>query len=117
MGKMLEDSEQSEWANAVNVLFPEFEEGGTHVNISGVAMTKAAPNRENALKMMEFLTSPEAQKLYASANYEYPIAPGTEADDVVNSWGSFTPDDVNLMELAGLRGDALRLIEEVDFDG
>ncbi|HBM58180.1 MAG TPA: iron ABC transporter substrate-binding protein, partial [Citreicella sp.] len=56
MGKMLEDSEQSEWANAVNVLFPEFEEGGTHVNISGVAMTKAAPNRENALKMMEFLT-------------------------------------------------------------
>ena len=117
MGKMLEDSEQSEWANAVNVLFPEFEEGGTHVNISGVAMTKAAPNRENALKMMEFLTSPEAQKLYASANYEYPIAPGTEADDVVNSWGSFTPDDVNLMELACLRGDALRLIEEVDFDG
>ena len=117
MGKMLEDEEQQEWANSVNVLFPEFEDGGTHVNISGVAMAKHAPNPENALKLMEFLTSPEAQKIYATANYEYPIAPGVEADDLVNSWGTFVADDVNLMTLAGNRPDALRLIEEVDFDG
>ena len=117
MGQMLNDPEQVEWANSVNVLFPVFEGGGTHVNISGVAMTKAAPNRENAMKMMEFLTTPEAQEVYAHANYEYPIAPGTEADDLVKGWGSFTADDVNLMTLAALRGDALRLMEEVDFDG
>ena len=117
MGKMLEDDEQTEWAESVNVLFPEFEGASTHVNISGVAMTKSAPNRENALKMMEFLTQPEAQEIYAHANYEYPIAPGTEADALVQGWGSFEADDVNLMTLADLRADALRIIEEVDFDG
>ncbi|WP_425101220.1 Fe(3+) ABC transporter substrate-binding protein [Tropicibacter sp. S64] len=117
MGQMLNDPEQIEWANSVNVLFPTFENGGTHVNISGVAMTAAAPNKDNALKMMEFLVSPEAQEVYAHANYEYPIAPGTEADDLVKGWGTFTADDTNLMTLAGLREDALRLVEEVDFDG
>ncbi|MCT4557381.1 MAG: Fe(3+) ABC transporter substrate-binding protein [Pelagimonas sp.] len=117
MGKMLKDDEQKAWADSVNVLFPTFENGGTHVNISGVAMTKSAPNKDNALKMMEFLTSPEAQKIYADANFEYPIAPGTEANDVVKSWGSFTVDNLNLMELAGSRAAALKLVEEVDFDG
>ena len=117
MGKMLEDDEQTAWAESVNVLFPAFEGAGTHVNISGVAMTKSAPNRENALKMMEFLTQPEAQEIYAHANYEYPIAPGTEADALVQGWGSFEADDVNLMTLADLRADALRIIEEVDYDG
>ncbi|MBE9635316.1 Fe(3+) ABC transporter substrate-binding protein [Salipiger mangrovisoli] len=117
MGQMLNDPEQVEWADSVNVLFPVFENGGTHVNISGVAMTKSAPNRENALKMMEYLTSPEAQEIYAHANYEYPIAPGTEADDLVKGWGSFTADDTNLMTLAEQRGAALRLVEEVDYDG
>lgn len=80
-------------------------------------MTKAAPNRENALKMMEFLTSPKAQAIYAEANFEYPIAPGIQPDPLVAGWGSFTPDDVNLMDLAKLRPDALKLIESVDFDG
>ncbi len=117
MGKMLSDPKQKAWADSVNVLFPTFENGGTHVNISGVAMTKAAPNRDNALKMMEFLASSKAQEVYASANYEYPIAPGTEATEVVKGWGDFTADDVNLMTLAGNRKAALRLIEEVDFDG
>ncbi|MCT4373050.1 Fe(3+) ABC transporter substrate-binding protein [Yangia mangrovi] len=117
MGQMLNDPEQVEWADSVNVLFPVFENGGTHVNISGVAMTKSAPNRENALKMMEYLTSPEAQEIYAHANYEYPIAPGTEADELVKGWGSFTADDTNLMTLAEQRGAALRLVEEVDYDG
>lgn len=117
MGKMLEDEEQREWAESVNVLFPHFENGGTHVNISGVAMTKAAPHPEDALKFIEFLTSPEAQEIYAHANYEYPVAPGTEADELVQGWGDFTADDVNLMTLAGHRPAALRITEEVDFDG
>lgn len=116
MGKMLNDPEQQAWAESVNIVFPTFENAGTHVNISGVAMTKSAPNKENALKMMEFLTSPVAQEIYAEANFEYPIAPGTEADDLVKSWGGFTADDVNLMELAKLRSAALKLVETVDFD-
>ena len=117
MGKMLADEEQQAWANSVNVVFPTFENGGTHVNISGVAMAKHAPNPENALKLMEFLTSPEAQEIYAEINYEYPIAEGTSADELVASWGSFDADDVNLMTLAANRPTALRITEEVDFDG
>ncbi|MGR3453562.1 Fe(3+) ABC transporter substrate-binding protein [Pseudooceanicola sp.] len=117
MGQMLEDEEQTEWANSVRIVFPTFEDGGAHVNISGIAMTKSAPNKENALKFMEFLVSPEAQEIYAKANHEYPIAPGSEPSELVQGWGEFTPDDVNLMDLAALRPDALRLIEEVDFDG
>ena len=117
MGKMLNDEEQKEWAESVRIIFPTFEGGGAHVNISGVAMTKAAPNKENALQLIEFLTSPKAQEIYAEANFEYPIAPGTEPVDLVKSWGSFTPDDLNLMDLAKLRPEALQLIQEVDFDG
>ena len=117
MGKMLTNPDQREWAEAVRLDFPVFEGGGTHVNISGMAMTKYAPNREEALKFMEFLTSPEAQEIYAEANFEYPVAPGSKPSELVASWGSFTPDNVNLMDLARLRPTALRLIEEVDFDG
>ncbi|MCV6824622.1 MULTISPECIES: Fe(3+) ABC transporter substrate-binding protein [Halocynthiibacter] len=117
MGKMLADEEQKEWADAVNIVFPTFEDAGTHVNISGVALVKSAPNKENAVKLMEFLTSPKAQEIYAAANFEYPIAPGTTPVDLVASWGEFTADDTNLMEIAKRRADALRLVETVDFDG
>ncbi|CUH62742.1 Iron uptake protein A1 precursor [Thalassovita gelatinovora] len=117
MGEMLEDPEQKEWAESVNIVFPVFEGSGAHVNISGVAMTKSAPNKENALKLMEFLTTPEAQKIYAEANHEYPIAPGVEPGDLVKSWGDFTADNVNLMDVAKLRPAAVRITEEVDFDG
>jgi len=116
MGKMLSNEDQRQWAESVHIVFPKFVNGGTHVNVSGVAMTASAPNRENALKLMEFLTSPGAQEIYAEANYEYPIGPGTEPAKLVRSWGEFTPDDVNLTTLAGLRAAALRLTEEVDYD-
>lgn len=117
MGEMLEDPEQTEWANSVRIIFPTFENGGTHMNVSGVAMTSAAPHREDGLKFMEFLASPEAQEIYAQANHEFPVKPGVPRADLVASWGDFTADAVNLMDLAALRGDALRLMEEIDFDG
>ncbi|WP_424943348.1 Fe(3+) ABC transporter substrate-binding protein [Aliiroseovarius crassostreae] len=117
MGKMLSDEEQKAWANSVNVVFPVFEGHGTHVNLSGMALTKHAPNKDNAVKLMEFLSSPKAQEIYAAQNFEYPIAPGTEADDLVKSWGSFEADSLNLMEVAKERPAALKLVEEVDFDG
>ena len=117
MGKMLKDPEQKAWADSVRIVFPVFENGGTHVNISGIALAKYSPNKENAVKLMEFLSSPEAQKIYAFANFEYPIAPNAEPAELVKNWGTFTPDDVNLMDLAELRSTALKLTEIVDFDG
>ncbi|CAM4113105.1 Fe(3+) ABC transporter substrate-binding protein [Palleronia rufa] len=117
MGAMLEDPEQAEWANSVRVTFPQFEDGGTHVDVSGVAMAANAPNREDAKAFMEYLASPEAQKIYAEAVYEYPADPDTPPADLVQSWGDITPDDTDLAAIAAHRGDALRLVEEVNFDG
>lgn len=116
MGLMLKDPDQKAWADSVRIIFPTFENGGTHVNVSGVAMTKAAPNRENAKKLIEFLASPKGQEIYAEINNEYPVAPGTKPSKLVSSWGSFTADDANLMKLARLRPEALKITQEVDFD-
>ncbi len=117
IGQMLNDPEQKEAADAVRILFPVFEGAGTHLNVSGVAMTKAAPNRENALKFMEWLASDEAQRIYAETNHEYPVKPGVERSALVQSWGEFTADPMPLTDVAKLRPDALKLIEEVNFDG
>ncbi len=117
LGQMLADPEQKPAADAVRPVFPVFEGGGTHVNISGVAMTKAAPNKEAALKFMEWLASDEAQAIYAETNNEYPVEPGVKRSDLVASWGEFTPDSKTLTEIAALRPAALKLIEEVNFDG
>ncbi|PRX37775.1 iron(III) transport system substrate-binding protein [Meinhardsimonia xiamenensis] len=117
MGKMLEDPEQRQWAESVRIVFPEFENGGTHVNVSGVALTEAAPNREAAIRLMEFLVSEKAQEIYAEINYEYPVRPGTPVSELVASWGSFTPDTIPLEEVAAQRATALKIMEEVNFDG
>ncbi len=118
MGAMLADPEQEEWANAVRVEFPTFADGGgTHVNISGVAMTANAPHREDALAFMEYLASPDAQKIYADVVNEYPANPEIAPSDLVASWGEIEPDTTDLGAIAEHRADALRLVEEVNFDG
>ncbi len=117
MGAMLKDDEQKEWADSVRIVFPTFEDGGTHVNVSGVAMTKSAPNRDAALQLMEFLVSDEAQKIYAETNNEFPVKEGVEKSELVASWGEFTADDLPLSEISDLRPKALDLIEQVNLDG
>lgn len=116
IGQMLADPEQAPWAQSVNVLFPTFEAGGSHMNVSGIAMTKSAPNHDAALKLMEWLSGDAAQKIYAETNYEFPVKDGVERSDLVNSWGAFTPDALPLAEVAAKRPEALKLIETVDFD-
>jgi iron(III) transport system substrate-binding protein len=116
MGQMLADAEQKAWAESVNIVFPTFEAGGTHMNISGIAMTKAAPNKEAALKLMEWLSSDAAQKIYAETNHEFPVKPGVAKSELVASWGEFTPDTLPLVDVAAKRPEALKLIETVDFD-
>lgn len=116
IGQMLADPEQAPWAQSVNVIFPTFEAGGSHMNISGIAMTKAAPNHDAALKLMEWLSGDEAQKIYAETNFEFPVKAGVERSELVTSWGEFTPDSLPLAEVAAKRPEALKLIETVDFD-
>ena len=117
MGQMLADPEQQDWANSVRIVFPTFEDGGTHVNVSGIALTQSAPNKEEALQLMEFLVSPEAQGIYAEVNNEYPVLEGAPRSELVQGWGDFTADTIDLTEVAGHRAAALRIMEEVNFDG
>ena len=117
IGQMLANPEEKAAAEQVNIVFPTFEDGGTHLNISGVAMTKSAPNRENALKFMEWLSSDTAQKIYAETNYEFPVKPGVERSALVKSWGEFTADATPLADIAKARAAALKIMETVDFDG
>lgn len=117
MGQMLADPEQVPWAESVNIVFPVFEGGGTHVNISGVAMTKAAPNHDAALKFMEWLSSDHAQQIYAETNNEFPVKADVPRSELVASWGEFTPDSLPLAEVASQRAAALKIMETADFDG
>ncbi len=116
IGQMLADPEQAAWAQSVNVIFPTFETGGSHLNISGMAMTKAAPNHDAALQLMEWLSSDEAQRIYAETNFEFPVKDGVARSELVQSWGAFVPDTLPLAEVAAKRSEALKLIETVDFD-
>lgn len=115
-GKMLMDEEQSTWANAVNIVFPNQGDRGTHVNISGVSLTQSAPNKENAIKLMEFLSDSLAQRMYAEQNFEYPVKPGAEPSALVSSWGSFESDKLPLNDIAKYRNLAVKLVDRTGFD-
>ncbi|ODN69625.1 Fe(3+) ABC transporter substrate-binding protein [Methylobrevis pamukkalensis] len=109
--------EQKTWGEAIKVIMPTFKDGaGSHVNVSGIAMAKNAPNRENALKLLDFMVSDEAQKLYAEANYEYPVKAGAPVDPIVADFGALKIDPLPLTEVAAHRKDASLLVDEVGFD-
>jgi iron(III) transport system substrate-binding protein len=110
------EPEQKEWANALKVIFPTSPQMPTHVNISGMLLTKSAPDKDSAIKLMEFLASPEAQKIYADGNFEYPVNPTVQPNDIVKSWGQLTPDTMNLAEIAKNQAAAARLVDEVGFN-
>lgn len=111
-----ENPEQKDWAAAIKVLFPNAEDRGTHVNLSGMAMAKNAPNRENALKLMEFLSSAEAQEIYAEQVFEYPLKEGTKVSDVVASFGELNPDTIPLATVAAKRSVASKLVDKVGYN-
>ena len=111
-------SEQHQWGEAIKVIRPTFdvEGGGTHVNISGAALARHAPNRDNAVALLEYLVSDEAQSLYARANYEYPVKAGVELDPVVASFGELQVDGLPLVEVVAHRREASALVDRVGFD-
>lgn len=112
-------TEDRSWGDAIKVIRPTFassSDGGTHVNISGASVAKNAPNRDNAVGFLEYLVSAEAQKLYANANYEYPVREGVEVDPIIAALGPLKADTLNVAEVAKHRKQASELVDKVGFD-
>ncbi len=116
MAAMLNNPEQKGWAESVKMLFPNAVDRGTHVNISGMALAANAPNKANAVKLMEYLASAEAQKIYAEKISEYPAAAGVEPSELVKSWGTLKPDELPLTKINEFRKAASELVDKVHFD-
>jgi len=109
-------AEQRKWGDAIKVILPTFQNGGTQVNVSGAALAKHAPNRDAAVKLMEYLVSDDAQKLYAEANFEYPVKPGAAVHPIIAELGTLKVDSIPLAEIARARGAASKLVDKVGFD-
>jgi iron(III) transport system substrate-binding protein len=109
--------EQKEWGDAIKVILPTFDDhAGTHVNVSGAVVAKHAPNKENAVELLEFLVSPEAQAIYAKGNYEYPVLAGAEVDPIIAALGDLQVDSLPLHEIYEHRDEASELVDKVGFD-
>ena len=120
MGKMAtndKEPEQKEWAKSVRVQFLDQEGRGNHVNISGGAVIKDAKNMDNAIALIEFLAGDEAQNMYATVNFEYPVKAGVKTDPLVESWGAFKADALSIEEIARHRKAASKLVDKTGFDG
>ena len=116
LGKMLNDPKQVSCAEAVHINFPNQATTGTHVNVSGVSLAKYSPNKENAIKLMEFLSGDVAQGMYAEINYEYPVKEDVKPSKLVASWGEFKQDNIKLSDIAAQHKTAIKLMDEVKFD-
>ena len=108
--------EQEQWGAAIKVILPTFERGGTHVNISGASVARNAPNRAAAVRFLEYLVSDEAQKLYAEANFEYPVKAGATVHPIIAALGPLNIDSLPLTEIVRHRNTASRLVDQVGFD-
>ncbi len=108
-----DDAAQREAGEAVVVTFPTMTGGGTHVNISGAGVTKHAPHRDNAVRLLEFMVSQEAQKTFAESNYEYPVRTDVEPSALLKGWGDWTPDALNLSQLGENNAEAVKVFDEV----
>lgn len=115
IGKMLNssDPEEVKVAEQVGVFFPDQEGNGTHINVSGIGMTKHSKNTDNAIKLIQYLTGETAQEQYAKANYEYPVNMNVEPSDLLKSWGEFKRQDINLELLGENNGLATKIFNEV----
>ena len=106
---------EREVAKKVGIFFPNQNERGTHINVSAAGVTKHSDNPEAAVKLLEFLVSEEAQKVYAKANYEYPVNSKVEMSALLKSWGTFKPDKINLDKLGKHNKDAVKIFDIVQW--
>jgi iron(III) transport system substrate-binding protein len=113
---MSKSDAQKPWADATRVVLPTFQGGGTHVNVSGVVLAKHAPNKANAMKLIEWLAGEKAQHMYADTNYEYPLRAGVAVNPIIAGYGQLKPDPLPLAKIAAARKAAAALVDKVGFD-
>lgn len=108
--------EQQQWAKSIKLLFPNAADRGTHVNISGAILAKHAPNKAAGVKLIEYLASDEAQRIYAEIVNEYPLKDGVAVSDRVKAWGTLKADKLPLADIAKNRKKASEIMDKVGFD-
>jgi len=114
---LLLSSQNEEELNAgksVSVFFPNQGENqrGAHINVSGIALTKNSKNKENAIKLIKYLQTDEAQKTYVNNTYEYSVNPSISPNEIVRGWGDFKMDDLDLNLLGSKRDEAIRIFDQ-----
>lgn len=115
IGRMLNSTDpyEVEVAQTVRIFFPNQETTGTHVNVSGAGVTKYAKNKEDAILLLEFLSSEVAQQTFADANFEYPINPNVAPNALLSSWGTFVAQEVRLSSLGTHSSKATLILNEI----
>jgi iron(III) transport system substrate-binding protein len=108
-----DDEDDRAVAEKVDIIFPNQDGRGTHANISGAGVIATAPHRENAVKFLEYLTTPEAQTYFAQGNNEFPVVQGIKLDPVLEAWGEIRTDDVNAAKLGENNPEAVELMDRV----
>ncbi len=118
LGKLInsKDSLEVEAGNSVGVFFLNQQDRGAHINVSGIGVTKHAPNKEGAIQFIEYLVSKEVQEIFAKANYEYPVNKEASASELLKSWGDFKEDNLPLSKLGELNKNAVVIFDEVAWD-
>ena len=112
-GKMMtsDKPEQKDWAAAVDLIYPNADDRGTHVNVSGGGIAKHSKNKAEAQRFLEFLTGVEAQALYGSANFEYPVNPNVETPEALKAFGTLVEDELPIGKIAELAPEAQKVID------
>ncbi len=105
------DQREREAAGKIGIIWPNQNGRGAHINVSGAGVTKFAKHKDNAIKLLEFLVSDEAQRFYADSNHEYPVKADMEPSDILKQWGKFNGDAVNLSLLGKYNSTAVKLMD------
>ncbi len=106
------DTAQVQAARKVAIIWPNQNDRGTHVNVSGAAISKYSKNRDNAVRLIEYFLSAESQGWYGNINYEYPVVPGVAVSPLLKSWGDFKSDSLNLSSLGELNAEAVKIMDK-----
>ena len=113
LGAMISSSDKNQQnaARKVALFWPNQEDRGTHINISGVGLSRAAKNIDSAKQLIRFLVSDESQQWYANRNNEFPVRDTVQVSSILDSWGPFKPDTINVTELGRNNAEAIKAMD------